>query len=68
MENNKLYTAEMTLLKFKYSLSDISEKLHYLGSNIYNGMNDTDAAKEASELSREVHKLAKSINLSIEAV
>ena len=65
MENNPLYTAEMTLLRFKYSLDEISEKLHYLGSNIYNGMNETNAAKEASELSREVNKLAKSINLSI---
>jgi len=65
MEDNPLYTAERTLLRFKYSLSEISDKLHYLGSNIYNGMNETNAAKEASELSREVHKLAKSINLSI---
>ena len=65
MENNPLYTAEMTLLRFKYSLDEISTKLHYLGKNIYNGMNDTDAAKEASELSREVYKLVKSINLSI---
>ena len=65
MENNPLYTAERTLLRFKYSLDEISTKLHYLGKNIYNGMNDTDAAKEASELSREVYKLVKSINLSI---
>ena len=65
MENNPLYTAEMTLLRFKYSLDEISTKLHYLGKNIHNGMNDTDAAKEASELSREVYKLVKSINLSI---
>ena len=65
MENNPLYTAEMTLLRYKYSLDEISTKLHYLGKNIYNGMNDTDAAKEASELSREVYKLVKSINLSI---
>ena len=65
MEDNPLYTAERTLLRFKYSLSEISDKLGYLGENIYNGMNDTDSAKEASELSREVHKLAKSINLSI---
>jgi len=65
MENNPLYTAERTLLRFKYSLDEISTKLHYLGKNIYNGMNDTDAAKEASELSREVHQLVKSINLSI---
>ena len=65
MENNPLYTAEMTLLRFKNSLDEISTKLHYLGKNIYNGMNDTDAAKEASELSREVYKLVKSINLSI---
>ena len=65
MENNPLYTAEMTLLRFKYSLDAISEKLHYLGGAIWEGMNEEAASKEVLELGREVYKLAKSINLSI---
>ena len=65
MENDPLYTAEMTLLKYKHSLSAISEKLHYLGGAIWEGMNEEAASKEVLELSREANKLAKSINLSI---
>ena len=54
MENNPLYTAEMTLLRFKYSLDAISEKLHYLGGAIWEGMNEEAASKEVLELGREV--------------
>ena len=65
MEDNPLYTAENKLLNLKFELNEISDKLHHLSSGIYNGMSDSSASTEAGDLSREVSKLAKSINLSI---
>jgi hypothetical protein len=65
MKENKLYVAEMALLRYKYSLSEISEKLHYLGKAIWEGYNEEDAAKEVGDVSKELYDLSKSINLSI---
>ena len=65
MKENKLYTAQNKLLNLKFELYEISERLHHLSSGKYNGMSDSNSSTEANEISREVQKMANTINFEV---